>query len=80
VTLRLRAHAKINLALAVGPPDISGMHAIASWMAPIDLADDIELTRLPDGIPPIVEVQWASGEPIDWPIERDLTYRAPRRP
>ncbi len=79
MTLRVRAHAKINLALAVGPPDSTGptpMHPIASWMAPIDLADDIELTRLPDGIPPIVEVQWASGEPIDWPIERDLTYRA----
>ncbi len=76
MTLRLRAHAKINLALAVAPPDPEGMHPIASWMAPIDLADELELTRLPEGHPTTITVRWATGHPVDWPIDHDLTHRA----
>lgn len=76
MTLRIRAHAKINLALAVAPPDADSMHPIASWMAPIDLADDIELTRLPDGEPARITVRWASGDPVGWPLDQDLARRA----
>lgn len=48
--LLVRAFAKINLALAVGPPEPAGslkpgFHRIASWMAPIMLHDELELTR-----------------------------------
>jgi len=76
------ACAKVNLALAVGPPDSGGMHPIASWMAPIDLADDITLTRLPEGAESRCEIAWAADaprpSPIDWPVESDLGVRAHR--
>ena len=42
-TVSLRAHAKLNLALAIDRPISSGerrgYHPIASWMTPIDLAE-----------------------------------------
>ena len=74
-----RAHAKINLALSVGPPAPSGMHPIASWMHAIDLADTIEI-READRFD--IEIRWADDapkpSPIDWPAERDLAARAHR--
>jgi len=80
------AHAKINLALAVAPPDGSGMHPIASWFAPIVLADDVTITTR-DAPPerPLV-IEWADDAPIpaelraaiDWPAEDDLAMKALR--
>lgn len=72
-------HAKVNLALAVGPPippgtPHSGYHPICSWMACIDLTDQIFLTRA-DGTSSY-DLAWLDGRPVDWPTERDLVVRA----
>lgn len=90
-TLRVRAHAKVNLALAVSPPIASdgprkGWHEIASWFAPIDLHDTLTVTRLEDGRLSAYAIDWAregTGEagaprptPIDWPVTKDLGVRA----
>lgn len=88
-TLTLAAHAKLNLALSVGPPaPPKGYHPIASWFVAIGLFDTLELTRLPEGSPSRHEIRWANPRdpgppaprptPIDWPIEKDLAVRAHR--
>ena len=92
-TLRLSAHAKLNLALSVGPPappegSRGGYHPIASWFVAIGLFDTVELARLPDGTPSRYEIRWAGPRdpgppalrptPIDWPTEKDLGVRAHR--
>jgi len=78
----LPAHAKLNLALAVGPPIArgpgAGFHPIASWMVPIDLADEVRIEPLPPGSTSRVEVRWQSGSPVEWPVESDLATRAHR--
>jgi 4-diphosphocytidyl-2-C-methyl-D-erythritol kinase len=76
-----RAHAKVNLALAVGPPrDEGGFHPIASWMACIDLADDLELTRLEEDYLSRYAIIWHEDArrktPIDWSVTKDLAVRA----
>lgn len=77
-----RAHAKLNLALSVGPPDSGGMHPIASWMAAIDLADDVKLEKAGDAAASRYEIRWAPDAPrasaVDWPLDRDLGVRAHR--
>lgn len=84
--MRVRAHAKINLALAVGPPaPPRNYHPIRSWFAAVDLCDEIELSR-PRGVgaDSTYEIVWATDpppprlSPIDWPIEKDLGVRAHR--
>lgn len=82
----LRAFAKLNLALAVAPAERDGprkgWHRICSWMHAIDLHDDVtvEVDRSLAG--PVLDVQWAedspvhAGEPVAWPLEEDLAYRA----
>jgi 4-diphosphocytidyl-2-C-methyl-D-erythritol kinase len=76
------AHAKLNLALTVGPPlpagPRAGHHPIASWMIPIGLADRVTLTPLPPGSPARVRVVRDDGAPVDWPVETDLASRAHR--
>jgi 4-diphosphocytidyl-2-C-methyl-D-erythritol kinase len=80
-----RAHAKINLALSVGPPIQGGLHAgyhpIASWFSCIDAWDDVRLARR-DEPSSVYEIAWASDAPrptpIDWPLEKDLAVRAHR--
>lgn len=54
--LSLRAHAKVNLALSVGPPEPQGStrgkpgwHPISSWMHAIELADRIDIAPLEPG-------------------------------
>ena len=42
---RLRAPAKINLALVVGPARPDGKHEVATVLQSVDLCDDIELVR-----------------------------------
>lgn len=80
-TLTLRCPAKLNLTLAVGPPRSDGLHPIASVMSVIDFADELELARLDRG-PSVFHRRFADDaprpEPIDWPIERDLVFRAHR--
>ena len=78
------AHAKINLALAVGPAEPAtaekpGWHRIASWMHAIDLCD--EVTVAPAAASSFT-IAWADDaprtSPIDWLAERDLAVRAHR--
>lgn len=85
--LTVAAHAKVNLTLAVGPPEPPGSarpgwHKIASWMSCIDLADDLTLTRGLDGASSSFAIGWAAdaplATPIDWPTEKDLAVRAHR--
>ncbi len=82
--LTLKARAKINLALGVSSPlppnhPKAGFHEIASWMAAIDLCDDLHVSRSLDG-PGHLHISWAVDAPrptpIDWAIESDLVYRA----
>lgn len=73
----------MNLALSVGAPEgAKGFHPIASWFAAVDLADEIELTRLSAGAQSEHAVAWAEDaplpSPIDWPLEKDLGVRAHR--
>lgn len=85
VRVSLRAHAKLNLALAVGAPlpasagQKAGFHPIESWFACIDLHDNLEVERLASG-PSSFRIEWAGDaprpSPIDWPIEKDLAVRA----
>ncbi len=85
--LTLRAPAKVNLALSVGPPAAAssthpGWHPIASWMASIDLCDDVAVTPLPPGSPSTLSVAFAPDaprpEPIVWRRDQDLAWRALR--
>ena len=39
----MRAHAKINLALVVGPPRADGKHEVATVLQRVELADELEL-------------------------------------
>lgn len=78
----VRAHAKLNLALAVAPPepagDRGGWHPIASWMHAIELHDTLEFVRLEPG-PSRYEIVADPSLPTpDWAIERDLAVRAHR--
>src|SRR5438105_752090 len=82
--ISLRAHAKLNLALSVGPPladgPRAGFHPIASWFAPIDLHDTIEMEALAPGRTSRCSISWADGaprpSPVDWPLNKDLVVRA----
>lgn len=74
------APAKLNLALAVGPPGVDGMHPICSWMVPINLYDLLEATRLEVDRLSRYAILWHGDakrrSEIDWPITRDLAVRA----
>lgn len=78
--IQIRACAKVNLALAVGPPlppggPHAGYHPIASWMHAIDLADEITLTR---STRTGYDIAWDDNRPIAWPTDSDLGVRAHR--
>lgn len=83
--LTRRAHAKINLALSVGPPEPPGSakpgwHPICSWIHAIDLADDVRVEPAVDSS--TYFIAWSPDaprpSPIDWPIDTDLAVRAHR--
>lgn len=77
--ITLRCPAKLNLTLAVGAPRDDGLHPIASVMVAIDFGDDLHLRRLVNG-PSTFDRCFAEDapkpQPINWPIESDLIYRA----
>jgi 4-diphosphocytidyl-2C-methyl-D-erythritol kinase len=88
---RITGFAKINLGLAVSPPEpISsakpGWHKVCTWMLGLELGDDIEVwKRVPNGSgtnESDYAVVWADDasakSAIDWPIESDLAARAHR--
>jgi 4-diphosphocytidyl-2-C-methyl-D-erythritol kinase len=75
-----RAPAKLNLALAVGPPLPDGMHPICSWMVTVDLFDELEVKRLESDRFSRYAILWHADarrrSDIDWSITRDLAVRA----
>ena len=76
-----RAHAKVNLALAVAPPRLEdGLHPIASWIASIALVDDLTIWRLEPDRDSRYAIFWADSavkrSDIDWSITKDLAVRA----
>ncbi|XAL99484.1 hypothetical protein OT109_18130 [Phycisphaeraceae bacterium D3-23] len=80
-TVRVQCPAKVNLALSVGAPHADGMHPIASWMVPIVLSDTLTIRRsFEPGAPDTFKVRFAEDapvrQPVDWPLESDLAYRA----
>ncbi|NNF43518.1 MAG: 4-(cytidine 5'-diphospho)-2-C-methyl-D-erythritol kinase [Phycisphaerales bacterium] len=79
-TLTARCPAKLNLALAVGPPRPDGLHPICSWMTTIDLADELTITRLPPDRLSRYAILWHAEarrpREIDWSITKDLAVRA----
>lgn len=75
-----RAHAKLNLALSVGPPlppgdARAGFHPIASWMHAIELGDEFSIARAPSTN---YDLAWHDGTPVDWDPDTDLCVRAHR--
>ena len=78
--LAVKAPAKLNLALSVGPPDDDGMHPVCTWMVTIDLFDELQVTRLPEDRLSRYAVLWHDEAPrtseIDWSLARDLAVRA----
>lgn len=81
-TLQLSCPAKVNLALSVGPPDLAGMHPIASWMVAVNFSDAMTLQKLdagPSQFDLAFESDDAKGQPlglVDWPLAKDLCFRA----
>lgn len=79
--LTLLCPAKVNLALSVGAPDpaAGGLHPIASWMVAVDFADTLALRAIdagPSRLRRASAPDAARAEPIDWPLEHDLAWRA----
>jgi len=77
----IRAHAKLNLALAVAPPEPSdadrpGWHRIASWFHSVELHDTVRIKSGAGGF----SVAWIDDDeglrPVEWTLEQDLAYRA----
>ncbi len=81
----MRAHAKLNLALAVGPPvddpgsKTHGYHPICSYMHAIDVHDSIEIVRDTETR---YDIHWVQSDgttrAVEWAIEGDLIVRAHR--
>ena len=79
-SLHIKAPAKLNAALSVGPPTDDGMHPICSWMLTIDLHDEMTLTSLePDRLSRYA-IMWHDDalqrRDIDWSLTTDLAVRA----
>ncbi len=81
-SVELTCPAKVNLALSVGSPRPGGMHPLASWMVAVGFGDSLKIKQTDEPCrfdiapaPPATE----GGQPqviVDWPIEKDLVYRA----
>lgn len=74
------APAKLNLALAVGPPGADGMHPVCSWMVTVGLFDQLEVRRLEPDRFSRYAILWHPEArrctDIDWSITRDLAVQA----
>ncbi len=73
--------AKINLSLSLGPPRPGdGYHPIRSWMVCVSIHDDLTV-RKTEGDSRF-DIAWADDapqtSPIDWPVEKDLIFKAHR--
>lgn len=74
---RLRAQAKVNLALRVGPRSRDGYHELATIFARIELADDVVVRALRAGISLHVTRNGLPDESVG-PAERNLGVLAAR--
>jgi 4-diphosphocytidyl-2-C-methyl-D-erythritol kinase len=73
--LTIACPAKVNLSLSVGAPDPKrGLHPIASWMVALQFADALTLARAETAAFDIRFVD--DRHHVDWPLEKDLAYRA----
>ena len=69
-----KAHAKVNLALAVDRADpTTGLHPICSWMHAIDLGDTVTLERSEESA---YRICLPDGGGLGWAVEDDLAVRA----
>lgn len=79
--IEIHCPAKLNLTLAVGTPRADGLHPIASVMVALAFGDSLSLARptMPTS-QSTIRRRFANDAPksqaIDWPIERDLMFRA----
>ncbi len=79
-----KSYAKVNLCLAVSAPEPvgaarAGWHKIASWFHAVDLWDDVYVERATDGVTTFereIAANAAKSGVIDWPLEKDLGFRA----
>lgn len=74
---RLAAQAKVNLALRVGPRGPDGYHEVATIFARIELADDVVVRTLRQGITVTVRRAGVPDESVG-PAERNLALLAAR--
>lgn len=82
-TIQLHCPAKVNLALSVGAPMSTGMHPIASLMCTLTFGDVMMLSKT-DGDESQFDIQFQKLHPdddtpmgvVDWPLEKDLAFRA----
>lgn len=81
-TIQLQCPAKVNLALSVGAPHADGMHPIASLMCALSFGDQMSLTTA-DGdscfdiqFVPLTDDDTQPMGVVDWPLEKDLAFRA----
>lgn len=80
-SLQISCPAKVNLALSVGAPlPTNGYHPIASWMIAVNFSDELTFETLePDQTTSLTRVFASDApvpSPIDWPVEKDLAFRA----
>ena len=80
-TVAVHCPAKVNLALSIGSPGPDGMHPLASWMVALNFGDHLALT-VADAPSSHFDIAFADDAPrpgeVDWPLEKDLAYRAHR--
>jgi 4-diphosphocytidyl-2-C-methyl-D-erythritol kinase len=81
--IAVRAPAKLNLALSVGPATATAagsMHPICSWMVTVDLFDELAIWRLEPGSLSRYAILWHKEAKrrsnINWSIAKDLAVRA----
>lgn len=91
LSLLAPAKVNLTLAVGAPLPE-NGYHPIASWMVTLDFGDDVILTKqmfaADEGGDPVSSTNCGSRfdirfdadapkpQPIDWPLEKDLAYRA----
>ncbi len=74
--VHVRAPAKINLALHVGPPRTDGFHDVATVLQAVDLYDDVRAARRGDGAVGVRTLDPA-GQPVDG-VRDDAAHLAVR--
>ncbi|MDA0802960.1 MAG: 4-(cytidine 5'-diphospho)-2-C-methyl-D-erythritol kinase [Planctomycetota bacterium] len=80
-SITLPCPGKLNLALSVGAPRAEdGLHPISSWMATIDLCDELTIEPRADSAMTLIGRAWHEDAPVrsdlDWPLDQDLVARA----